>query len=75
MRGKMKKTDTKGGNVITHNAFYGIRWDAQATEAVVIIAKALQNLTELFIAQNIKIGPLLQIGTDEEDEADERCYS
>jgi hypothetical protein len=48
--------------VITNNQFYGVKWDAQAIEAVTIVSKALLNLTELFKAQDVNIECLLKVG-------------
>ena len=46
---------------ITGNTFTGVHWDKEATEAVVITARALLNLTELFKSTNINIEALLKI--------------
>jgi hypothetical protein len=38
-----------------------VKWDADATEAILIVAKALLNLTELFKAHNVVIEALLNV--------------
>lgn len=51
--------------------FVGVKWDKEATEAVIEVAKALhdnaialRNLTELFKSQNIKIDTLFTVVND-----------
>jgi hypothetical protein len=56
--------------VVSNNTFTGVTWDGKSAEAVVYIAKALCNLTELFQAQNIKIDSLLKIGVDGDGEVE-----
>jgi hypothetical protein len=48
-------------NEIFNNTFIGVQWDAKSIETVEIVARALLNLTELFISQNIQIESLLKI--------------
>ncbi len=46
---------------ISNNIFTGVKWDAQALEAVNLVAKGLVNLTELFKSQNIHIETMLKV--------------
>lgn len=56
-----KEDKTEDRMSIHNNCFVGVIWEAEATEAVLLTARALLNLTELFRAQNIHIDALLQI--------------
>jgi hypothetical protein len=52
----------KENNVtISNNTFTGVHWDAEAVQAIVLVAQALLNLTELFKSQNINIEALLRV--------------
>ena len=51
---------------IKNNTFIGVNWDETSNAAVRDVARALLNLTELFISQNIHIDSLLKISSDEE---------
>lgn len=58
------QADAVHGPAIMNSTIVGVdvKWDSKATEAVLIVAQALCNLTELFKAQNIEVsGPLVQI--------------
>jgi hypothetical protein len=61
----------KPGTTISNNTFTGVHWDAAAIEAVTIVAQGLLNLTEVFKSQNIKIGSLLYIESDNKDDDNE----
>lgn len=66
-------THKKSTMMVTGNKISGVHWDAEAVEAVTLVAKALLNLTELFRAQNIHIESLVTFeaplpGTPEEPE-------
>jgi hypothetical protein len=67
----MKAKDKPPVN-ISNNTFTGVHWDKEATEAVnmiaealVINAKALVNMSNLFHAQNINIETMLKVNTEE----------
>lgn len=51
---------------VSNCTFTGVQWDKEATEAVVVVAKALCNLTELFKSQNIRIEPMLVVHQEKE---------
>lgn len=72
MKAKAKQISaTPGGTTVTGCTFVGLAWDAKAVEAVTIVAQGLFNLTKLFEAQNIKIGPMLQIGSGDKEKKSE----
>jgi len=50
---------------ISNCEFTGTKWNKKATEAVVIVATGLLNLTKLFSAQSINIECLLKVGKEE----------
>jgi hypothetical protein len=53
----IKNCNLTGGNI-------EVNWDADASKAVLTVAKALLNLTELFVSQQITIGPMINIGAN-----------
>jgi hypothetical protein len=60
MKNKRPKTEKPTTN-IQQCTFTGVKWDGQAVEAVLVTARALENLTNVFRAQNIQIDTLLSI--------------
>jgi hypothetical protein len=57
----MKKE--KENVTISNNTFTGVQWDADAVEAVNNVSRALLNLTNLFLSQNITI-EMIKINED-----------
>ena len=53
---------------ISNCTFTGVHWDTQATDALITVAHALLNLTELFRSQNIHIESLLTIKEEKSDD-------
>lgn len=49
---------------IKDSTFNGVVWGAKATKAVVIAAKALLNITELFKSQNITLESMVKIESE-----------
>lgn len=54
-------------NVITNNVFNGVVWDESSVEVLMVVAKALLNLTEVFKSQNIKIESLLKVESPKQE--------
>jgi hypothetical protein len=61
---KTKKSDPK--TKVTNCTFIGVQYGGESFEAVLSVARALENLSRLFVAQNVQIESLLQIGAKEE---------
>ena len=57
-------------NIIQNNNFQGVVWDGQAIEAINNVSKALLNLTELFISQEISI-EMIHVDADTKKEKKE----
>jgi len=55
---KEQPSNNTGMN-ISNCSFKGVSWDKDASEAVLVVAKGLLNLTELFKSQNITIESLI----------------
>lgn len=56
---------------IKDNEFYGVKFEGEAIESILVVAKALLNITELFKAQNIQIDTLLKVMPPEEVHGDD----
>ncbi len=63
-KAKPSKAKVEAQLVISHNEFVGVKFDAKAVEAIIIVARGLLNLTEVFKVQGIHIDTLLTAKTD-----------
>ena len=70
-RKKVTKPKSANSTVVSHNVFYGIKWDQEALEAVNAVARGLENMSQLFKSQNITIDALLKIDSIDITERDE----
>ena len=61
VRKKTAKSKSANSTVVSHNVFYGVKWDQEALEAVNAVARGLENMSQLFKSQNITIDALLKI--------------
>ena len=65
----VEKTPEQPTTTLTGCTFYGVKWDAAATEAVQTVAdgllanaRAMDKLIDVFKAQNVEIKGMLHIG-------------
>jgi hypothetical protein len=65
--GKKPEKKPQPKTEITGCTLIGVQWDGQAIEAVCATARALENLTQLFRSQNIRIDAMIKVGGDGND--------
>jgi len=55
------KNKTRPFTHISGCEFVGVKFDEKATEAILVVAQALLNLTQIFKASNISIDAMLKV--------------
>jgi len=60
-----KKTQKKASTIISDCNFIGVKYDKDSMEPLLLVTKALLNITELYKGQNIQIDSLINIGKKE----------
>jgi hypothetical protein len=62
MKKKSLKKQEEVTNTISGCSFVGVNYDKEAIEPLLIVSKALLNITEFYKGQNVQIDCLLKIG-------------